>query len=98
MAKTKTKKEEIVDLKPKAEKITDKQLKNVQEIINNINKFQIEVGMLETKKHSMLHHVAGMQEKLTLMQDEFVKEYGTADINIQDGAINYKDEQTDKKD
>ena len=46
----------------------------------------------------MLHHVAGMQEKLTVMQDEFVKEYGTADINIQDGTINYKDEQTDKKD
>ena len=98
MTKTKTKKEEIVDLKPKAEKITDEQLKNVQETINNINKFQIEIGMLETKKHSMLHHVAGMQEKLTLMQDEFVKEYGTADINIQDGTINYKDEQTDKKD
>tara|TARA_R100001594_G_scaffold116939_1_gene152075 strand:+ start:182 stop:478 length:297 start_codon:yes stop_codon:yes gene_type:complete len=97
MAKTKTKKEEIVDLKPKAEKITDEQLKRVQETVNNINKFQIEVGMLETKKHSMLHHVASMQEKLTVMQDEFVKEYGTADINIQDGTINYKDEQTDKK-
>ena len=98
MAKTKTKKEEIVDLKPKAEKITDEQLKNVQETINNINKFQIEIGMLETKKHSMLHHVAGMQVNLTLMQDEFVKEYGTADINIEDGTINYKNEQTDKKD
>ena len=57
-----------------------------------------ELGMLETKKHSILHHVANMQEKLTLMQDEFTKEYGTADINIQDGAINYKDEQADKKD
>ena len=97
MSKTKTKKEEIVDLKPKAEKITDEQLKRVQETVNNINKFQIELGMLETKKHSMLHHVASMQEKLTVMQDEFVKEYGTADINIQDGTINYKDEQTDKK-
>ena len=97
MAKTKTKKEEIVDLKPKAEKITDEQLKRVQETVNNINKFQIELGMLETKKHSMLHHVASMQEKLTVMQDEFVKEYGTADINIQDGTINYKDEQSDKK-
>ena len=97
MAKTKTKKEEIVDLKPKAEKITDEQLKRVQETVNNINKFQIELGMLETKKHSTLHHVASMQEKLTVMQDEFVKEYGTADINIQDGTINYKDEQTDKK-
>ena len=39
MAKTKTKKEEIVDLKPKAEKITDEQLKRVQEAVNNINSF-----------------------------------------------------------
>ncbi len=92
------KKEKVVDLKPKTEKITDEQLKNVQETVNNINKFQMELGMLETKKHSMLHHVAGMQEKLTVMQDEFVKEYGTADINIQDVTINYKYEQTDKKD
>ena len=98
MAKTKTKKEEIVDLKPKAEKITDEQLKNVQETINNINRFQMELGILETRKHSMLHNVASIQEKLTLMQAEFEKEYGTADINIQDGTINYKDEQTDKKD
>ena len=93
-----TKKDKVVDLKPKAEKITDEQLKKVQETVNNINKFQLELGMLETKKHSILHHVANMQEKLTLMQDEFTKEYGTADINIQDGVINYKDEQADKKD
>jgi FtsZ-binding cell division protein ZapB len=92
------KKSKTVDLKPKADKISDEQLKKVQEVINNINKFQIEVGMLETKKHSMLHHVAGLQEQLTVIQVEFEKEYGTADINIQDGTINYKDEQTDKKD
>ena len=92
------KKSKTVDLKPKADKISDEQLKKVQEVINNINKFQIEIGMLETKKHSMLHHVAGLQEQLTVMQGEFVKEYGTADINIQDGTINYNDEQTDKKD
>ena len=92
------KKEKVVDLKPKAEKISKEHLKNVQETVNNINKFQLELGMLETKKHSMLHHIGSMQEKLTLMQVEFEKEYGTSDINIQDGTINYKDEQTDKKD
>ena len=98
MAKTKTKKEEIVDLKPKAEKITDEQLKRVQEAVNNINRFQLELGMLETRKHAMLHNVAGLQEILTSIQDEFVKEYGTADVNIQAGKINYNNEQTDKKD
>ena len=95
---TKTKKEKIVDLKPKAEKITEDQLKKVQETINNINRLQMELGMLETRKHAMLHSITGIQEKLALMQTEFEKEYGTSDINIQDGTINYKDEQTDKKD
>ena len=38
MAKRKTKKEEVIDLKPKAEKITDEQLKNVQGVINTLNR------------------------------------------------------------
>ena len=91
------KKEKVVDLKPKAEKITDEQLKKVQETINNINKLQMELGMLETRKHSILHALVGIQEDLASLQTDFEKEYGTSDINIQDGTIKYKDEQTDKK-
>ena len=93
MTKTKTKKEKIVDLKPKAEKITDDQLKKVQETINNINKIQMELGMLETRKHRMLHDIATIQDQLAVMQGEFEKEYGTFDINIQDGTINYKEDE-----
>ena len=98
MAKTKTKKEKIVDLKPKAEKITEDQLKRVQENVNGINRLQLELGMLETRKHAMLHNIAALQEKLTKLQDEFQVDYGTSDINVQDGTINYNNEQTDKKD
>ena len=98
MAKTKTKKEEVIDLKPKAEKITEDQLKRVQENVNGINRLQLELGMLETRKHAMLHNVAALQEKLTKLQDEFQVDYGTSDINVQDGTINYNNEQTDKKD
>ena len=100
MAKTKTKKEKIVDLKPKAEKITDEQLKRVQDTINQINRAQLEVGATEIKKHELLHSVAGNRDKLTLLQEEFTKDYGTFDINIQDGTINYPKEngETDKED
>ena len=98
MTKTK-KKEKIVDLKSKSEKVTNEQLDNLQEVVNNINRFQIEVGMIETRKHAMLHNVAGLHDKLTLLQQEFEKEYGTTDINIKDGTINYKENgQADKKD
>ena len=85
----KTKKEKIVDLKSKPEKITAEQLKNVQETVNTINRAQMEVGSMELKKHALVHQINGVQEKLNLLQTELEKEYGTVDINIQDGTINY---------
>ena len=99
MAKVKTpKKEKIVDLKPKAEKITDEQLQKVQGIVNTINRAQLDLGMLETRKHGMLHNIATIQDQLTIMQGEFEKEYGTYDIDIQTGTINYKEDvEADKK-
>ena len=97
---TKTKKEKIVDLKPKAEKITDEQLKKVQDAVNNLNRGQLEIGSMEVRKHEVMHNLAGLRDKLTALQSEFEKEYGTFDINIQDGTINYPKEngETDKKD
>ena len=84
MAKRKTKKVE------KASKITNDELNQVQSIINNINRAQLEIGSFETKKHNMLHHVSVLQETLNNLQVEFNKNYGTDDINIQDGTINYE--------
>ena len=107
MAKTKTKgtNAKIKELKGiKPEKITDEQLKKVQDSVNNINRAQLEIGAMELKKHEMMHHIAGLRDALTLLQSEFEKEYGTIDINIQDGKINYSEEsnpsengETDKK-
>ena len=85
------KKEKVVDLKP--EKITDEQLKKVQDLINAINRGQLELGTIETRKHMMLHQVSGIQEQLSGMQKEFEEQYGTFDINIQDGTINYKEDE-----
>ena len=94
------KKEKVVDLKPKAEKITEEQLKNVQDIVNSMNRTQIELGSMEVRKHDVLHAMAGMRDKLTVLQQEFEKEYGTYDININDGTVNYPKEngEVDKKD
>jgi hypothetical protein len=91
MAKTK-KKEKVIDLKPKAEKITDEQLKKVQDTVNGINRSQLEIGSIELRKHEMMHNIAGLRDELTLLQKEFEKDYGTFDISIQDGTINYPKE------
>jgi len=101
MAKRKTPKaEKVIDLTPKTEKITEEQLKKVQETVSNLNKSQMEIGHAESRKHELLHSVAGLRDELGKLQIEFQKEYGTFDINIEDGTINYPPEngETDKKD
>jgi len=81
---------ELKGIKP--EKITDEQLKKVQDLINDINRCQMELGQMETKKHALLHHISKCQEGVGEMRDEFEKEYKTADIDIQTGTINYPKE------
>jgi len=95
MAKTKTKgtNSKIKELKGvKPEKITDEQLEKVQTLINDINRSQMELGQMETKKHAILHHISSLQEAIGGIREEFEKEYGTSDVNIQDGIINYPKE------
>ena len=100
MAKTKGTNSKIKELKGvKPEKITDEQLEKVQTTVNNINRTQLEIGNLEIRKHEMMHQVAGLRDELTVLQGEFEKDYGTFDVNIQDGTINYPENgKADKKD
>jgi len=95
MAKAKTKgtNAKIKELKGiKPEKITAEQLDKVQTTVNAMNRVQLEIGSMEVRKHEMMHNIAGLRDELTLLQGEFEKEYGTFDINIQDGTINYGDD------
>ena len=66
----------------------------MQTIINNLNRGQLEIGSLETRKHALLKHVASFQEDLNSMQEELKKDYGTDNINIHTGEI-ITDEQAD---
>tara|TARA_R100000995_G_scaffold54518_1_gene26749 strand:+ start:128 stop:409 length:282 start_codon:yes stop_codon:yes gene_type:complete len=93
MAKNTTRK--IKELRgEKPTKISNDYLSKMQGIINNLNRAQMEIGSLETRKHAMLDHVVSFQGELAKMQDELKKEYGTDNINIHTGEINY-DEQVD---
>ena len=89
MAKRKTPK--TVDLKPRAEKITDQQLERLQKAAQGINKMQSEIGALETRKHSILHMVATMQDVIEELREEFKKDYGSDEVNIMDGTIKYNE-------
>jgi len=91
-----TKKEEVVDLKP--QKVTEDQLNKIQTVVSNINKAQMELGRFESSKHNLLHQVQVLQTELKSIQDELEKEYGTVNINIEDGTIQYPENgEADKK-
>ena len=86
-----TKKQKMVDLKPKAKKVTDEELKKLQDVVSGINSLQVEIGRLEAQKHIQLHKLAVVRDEATLLQANLEKTYGTADVNINDGSISYKD-------
>tara|TARA_B100001094_G_C18064051_1_gene736539 strand:- start:161 stop:430 length:270 start_codon:yes stop_codon:yes gene_type:complete len=86
-------KEKIVDLKAKAEKISETHLKEIQEMVNTVNSSQFNIGKVEAQKHHLLHELGTAQDKIVLFQDVLIKEYGTYDVNVNDGTINWpKDE------
>ena len=93
MAKRKTPKvDKIIDITPPPERITEAQLKKLQTAIKDINQVQHQIGVLEAKKHSMIHGMAEHQSTLLDLQAEFEKDYGTMDIDINDGTIKYEKE------
>ena len=86
MAKRKTPK--VKDLRP--QNVTAEELKQLQELVNAIRQGEMQLGNIETKKHSLLHQITGVQEQIGLLQKDFQESYGDVDINITDGTIQYQ--------
>jgi len=75
----------------KPSKISNKELDLLQNLVNNINQYHLQIGQLESQKHATLHGLAGLNDELVLMRENFKKIYNTDDINIKDGLIKYNE-------
>ena len=85
-----------IDLAAKPEKITDEQLKEVQQVISTSNQIKLEIGNSEARKHMLLHELDLINKKMSEINKTLEEEYGKMDIDINTGAINYpEDEQAD---
>ena len=83
----------------KPEKVTNDELNKIQNLISAANKAQADIGNIEIQKHNILHQIATIQDQIVLFREDMNKAYGTDDIDIKTGVVNYKkDEQTNKKD
>ena len=93
-----TKKESLkdIELKPRAEKISKEHLEQMQKLVNAINTMQFNIGRLESQKHMVLHNLSQAQDRISLFQDTLKKEYGTFDVNLEDGMINWPKEESKK--
>ena len=89
----------IEDIAQDVKKITEEELKSVQEKVGKINNAQMQVGGLEVQKHIALHQITNLQDELQVLQKTLEDKYGTVSVNLQTGEITEipKDE-ADKKD
>ena len=97
MAKRKTpKSNKVVDLKPQAEMLEEVELKEIQDLVKEVDLLSIQIGRLETQKHQLLHRIAGENDKIKITQGKLEAKYGNCDIDIRDGKITYnKDGEAD---
>ena len=85
-----------IDLAAKPEKITDEQLKEVQQVISASNQIKLEIGNVEARKHMLLHELDAINKAISDINTKLEEEYGKMDVDINTGAINYpEDEQAD---
>jgi hypothetical protein len=83
-----------IDLAAKPEKITDEQLKEVQQIISTSNQIKLEVGNAEARKHALLHELDTINRKMSEINNKLEEEYGKMDIDIHTGIISYPENVT----
>ena len=89
----------VEDIAQDVNKITDEELKSVQEKVNDINQAQMQIGGLEVQKNIALEKVKVGQMDLQVIQKELEEKYGKVSVNLTDGTISeIPEDEADKKD
>ena len=90
----------VEDIAQDVNKITDEELKSIQEKVNKINQAQMQVGGLEVQKNVALEQIKTLQMDLQVIQKELEEKYGQVTVNLTDGTISEipKENESDKED
>lgn len=77
-------------------KITDEQLQTIVKHQKEMNGLLVNIGLLESQKHGLLHQIAEVNKELEGFKVELQNQYGEVNINIEDGTYTLieKDEPT----
>jgi len=89
----------IEDIAKDVKKVTDEELKSVQEKVALINQVQMQVGGLEVQKTIAIESLKARQQELQVIQTSLEEKYGKVSVNLQDGTISeLPEDEADKKD
>mgnify|MGYP000256277838 FL=1 len=77
--------------------ITEDQLKKIQDFQKELNKFLNEVGFLEAQKTAVLGKFHEVNKQTEDFKKELEDEYGSININLEDGSFTPIEKEEDKK-
>jgi len=66
-------------------KITEEQLEKIKEQNQKLENVVVEIGVLESRKHGLLHQVAELNKVLEEYKSELEKEYGKISVDLVTG-------------
>ena len=71
----------------KEQKITKEELDKVLNFQNKLYKLSTDIGILEVKKHAILHEVASVNGEQEEYKKVLEEKYGKININLEDGTF-----------
>ena len=67
-------------------KIKEEQLERIQNIQKELSETLNSIGYLESQKHALLHKIKSINEEDQKIKAELEEEYGSVNINVEDGS------------
>jgi len=69
----------------------------VQSTVKTMDQLTMSLGRMAVQKHALLTSLQTIQTDLDNLRGEFIKQYGTDNINIEDGSIVYPEQSNSKE-
>ncbi len=79
-------------------KITKEELEKAKTQQEDLQKVILDIGVIETKKHAMLHKIADINTEIEELKKVLEEKYGHVNINLEDGTFTPVENEEDKKD
>jgi hypothetical protein len=67
-------------------KITQEQLESIRKNQDEVNKILLNLGVLDSQKHALLHSLANVNQKVEEYKQVLEEQYGAININLEDGS------------